>query len=128
MANTQFQMSETLAATPSDFVRAGCDLFKKGVERNAEVHKHMLDTVAQHNADAADVWRDMFRSVPGAERWLNFAEQSFQNFLAMQRQFVEFIGQRSKEAADITKEQGEKTVQFACDTADTGRVDLERSA
>ena len=93
--------------------KAGIDLFRKGVERNIEIQKNVLEIASQQNAETIDLWRTMSRSLPGAEPMLNFTEQTVENFIGVQRKYLDIIGRQGTEIAESAKMQGERTARAA---------------
>jgi hypothetical protein len=117
MVNGRFSDENTRIPT-SELFESGIELYKGWLERTAEVQKHMLDAVAEQNAQTAELSRRIFQDVPGAEAWLNLAEQSMANLIDMQRQYLDFVEQQSAKTADFEKAQGERTARFAGESAD----------
>lgn len=102
-AQQSFAASQSVA---TDMYAMGIDLFRKGMERNVEVQKQVLEAASQQNAETIDLWRTMLRSLPGAEPMLNFTEQTVENFIGMRRRYLEIM-------TDTAKTQGEQAAQAA---------------
>ncbi len=95
------------------------DLFTRGVERTLETQKQFLDIAYQQNADAANLWRQMFGSIPGVEPFCDLAEQTMDQFIQFQRKTLDAIGQQSGEMAESAKQQGERGARVARETVET---------
>lgn len=107
------QSSAASQSAATDMYKSGIDLFRKGVERNIEIQKNVLERASQQNAETIDLWRTMFRSLPGAEPILNFTEQTVENFIGMRRRYLEIMCGQYDEMADSAKTQGERTARAA---------------
>ena len=104
------------------------DLFKRGVERTIESQKQLLDIAFQQNADAANLWRQMFGNLPGIGQFCDFAEHTVDQFLQLQRNTLDVIGQQSTEMADTAKTQGERTARVARETVEGAERQRERKS
>lgn len=100
------------------------ELFKKGMERGIETQKQLLDIAYQQGSDATNLWKSMFGNFPGAELIFDFAEQTFDQFIQMQRKTLDMMGQQGYEVAETAKEQGERTARAARET--TEQVERQR--
>jgi hypothetical protein len=101
------------------------DLFRKGMEYNIEVQKHLLELASQQNADTVDLWRATFRNFPGAEPMFNLAEQTVENFIGMHRRTLEIMEGQTKETAESAKTQGERTARAAHEMTDSATTQQE---
>ena len=89
------------------------DLFRKGVERTIETQRQFLDIAYQQNADAANLWRQMFGNIPGVEPFCDLAEHTMDQFLQFQRKTLDVMGQQTGEIAESAKQQGERGARVA---------------
>jgi hypothetical protein len=94
------------------------ELFKRGVERTLDAHRQFLDVASQQSSDAANLWKSMFGNVPGAEPIFDFAEQTFGQFIELQRKTLDMMGQQGTEVADTARQQGERTMRAARETTE----------
>src|ERR1700693_4295529 len=75
------------------------ELFKKAMERGIEVQKQFLDIAYQQGSDATNLWKSMFGNFPGAEPIFDFAKQTFDQFIQMQRKTLDMMGQQGEAVA-----------------------------
>src|SRR6266513_2473124 len=94
------------------------DLFRRGMERTIETQRQFLDIADEQNADAANLWRQMFGNIPGVETFCSIAEQTMDQFIQFQRKTLDVIGQQGGEMADTAKEQGERGARTARETVE----------
>jgi hypothetical protein len=121
MANHKFERQfrdaeksfPTSQSESPDIYKAGIDLFTKGIERNVEVQKHLLEVVSQQNAEAVDLCRTMFENFPLMEPMFNLAEHTVENLIELRRSYLEIVAGKSREIADSAKTAGEETVRAA---------------
>ena len=99
--------------------RQTVDFFWKGVERTIESQKQILNIADQQNAEAANLWRQMFGNIPGVEQFCDLAEQTVDQFLQFQRKALDVIGQQSGEMAETAKQQGERGARVARETVES---------
>ena len=97
----------------------GIDLVKRGVERTIETQRQFLDIADKQNADAANLWRQMFGNVPGVETFCDLAEQTMDRFIQYQRKTLDAIGQTSGQMAEGAKQQGERGAHVARETVES---------
>jgi hypothetical protein len=109
-AEKSFQATQSAA---TDMYKTGIDLFRKGMESSIESQKQVLEVASQLNAETVDLWRTMFRNFPGAEPMFDFAEQTVENFIGVQKRTLDIMGQQSTETAESVKTQGERTARTA---------------
>ena len=102
------------------------DLFKRGVERTLESQRQFLDIADQQNADAANLWRQMFGNIPGVEPFWNLAEQTMDQLIEFQRQTLDVMGQQTGEMAESAKQQGERGARVARETVESAERQRER--
>ena len=95
------------------------DLFKRGVERSIETQKQFLDIAYRQNADAANLWRQIFGNIPGVESFCDLAEQTMDQFIQFQRKTLDAIGQQSGEMAESARQQGERGARMARETVES---------
>jgi hypothetical protein len=86
-----------------ELVKDSIDLYRKSLGRIAEIQMHILDAAAQQNAGTADLWRNIWQNVPGAEPWLDLAEQSIANLIEMRKQYLTFVCQQNTRTAESTR-------------------------
>jgi hypothetical protein len=109
-AEKSFQASQSAA---TNTYKTNIDLLRKGMERGIEVQKNALELASQQNADTVDLWRAMFRGLPGAEPMFNWAEQSVENLIGMRRRYLDIVSGQGEEMSESAKTQGERTKQAA---------------
>lgn len=102
------------------------ELWKRGVERSIESQRQFLDAASQQNSDAANLWKTMFGNVPGAESLFDFAEQTFGQFIEMQRKTLDMIGQQGGEMAETARQQGERTIRATREATEQAAQQRER--
>jgi translation elongation factor EF-G len=95
------------------------DLFRKGMERTIESQRQWLEVVFQQNEEAARLCRSMFGSIPGAEPMFDFAQQTFDQFLHLQRKALELVGQQNTEMAESARKQGERAAHVVREAAES---------
>jgi hypothetical protein len=122
-AEKSFQATQSAA---TDVYETGIDLFRKGMERNIEIEKHLLEAASQQNADTVDVCRTMLGNFPGAQPMLNFAEQTVENFIGMRRKYLEIMSGQNNEMADSAKTQGERMTRAAHEATESTTTQRER--
>ena len=104
------------------------DLFKRGVERTIETQRQFLDIADVQNADTANLWRQMFGSIPGVGQFCDLAEQTVDQCIQFQRQALDAIGQQTGEASETAKEQGARTARVARETVESAERQRERKS
>ena len=95
------------------------DLFRRGVERTIETQRQFLDIADEQNADAANLWRQMFGNIPGVESFCDLAEQTMDQFIQFHRKTLDVLGQQSGEMAEGAKQQGERGARVARETVES---------
>ncbi len=101
----------------TDAYKTGIDLFRRGMERTITVQKQMLDAASQQNAEAAETWRRMYGSIPGAEPLFTLTEQTVGNFIDLRKRFLDIIEGQSDELAGSAKRHAEQTERAAHEMA-----------
>lgn len=120
-----FQDSQSNA---TDAYQTGVDLFRRGMERNIKVQKHVLDLAAQQNAETADLWRAMWGDFPGAESLLTLSEQTVENVIDLQRRSLDIIEGQGQDLAGSAKSQAERTSRAAYEMSEAGSERERKSA
>ena len=124
---------EAVQSASTDVYWQTVELWKRGVERTLETQRQFLDIASQQSSDVANLWKSMFGNVPGAEHIFDFAEQTFGQFIEMQKKTLDMMGQQGTEMADTARQQGERTIRAGREmgremgeAAQRGGVDRER--
>jgi hypothetical protein len=83
---------------------AFASLFHKGVVRFAEMEKHALDHLVQHNADFQNTWTQIYKSpsVPAMDL-LDLAVQGIEKFAAVQKRLMDLAVEQSAMVMNISK-------------------------
>jgi hypothetical protein len=118
--------SHATQSAATDVYQTNIDLFRKGMERSIESQKQALQAASQLNAETVDLWRTMFGNFPGAKPMFNFAEQTVDEFIEMQKRTLDIMGQQSTEIAESAKTQGEHAVRAAHETTESTTTHRER--
>jgi len=118
---------ESISAASTGVYWQTIDLFKKGVERSIESQKQFLEIAFQQNADTANLCRSIFGNIPGAQYMFDFAEQTMDQFLSLQRKALDIMGQQSSDMAESAKTQGERASRMASESVEAAsQRDRER--
>jgi hypothetical protein len=124
-AQKSFQATQSAA---TDVYKTGIDLFRRGMGRNIEVQKRVLDAASQLNAETVDLWRTTFRNFPGAGQMFNLAEQTVENVIGMRRSFLDMIEGQSDEMAESAKTQGERTARATHEITESVQRERQKTA
>jgi hypothetical protein len=120
--------SHATQSASTDMYKTGVDLFRKGMECSIESQKQMLEVVSQLNAETVGLWRTMFGNISSAKPMFNFAEQTVDQFIEMQKRTLDIMGQQSTEIAESAKTQGERTARAAHEATELAKTQGERTA
>src|ERR1700694_3436828 len=112
--------------TATDAYKTGIDLFRRGMERNIEVQKQVLDAAAQQNAEVFDMWKSMYGILPGAEPMLTLTEQTVETLIDLRRGFLDILEGESDEVAGSAKKQADRTERAAQEMTEEARAHRER--
>ncbi len=123
--DAQESLQDAQSAT-TDAYKTGIDLFRRGMERNIEVQKQVLDAAAQQNAVVFDLWKLTYGSLPGAEPMLTLTEQTVGTLIDLRRRFLDILAGESDEVAGSAKKQADRTERAAQEMTEEARAHRER--
>jgi hypothetical protein len=113
-------------STATDEYKTGIDLFRRGIERNIEVQKHVLDIASEQNAEIIDLWRNTFGNFLGAEPMLRFTEQAIKNLIGARRKYLNIVEGSTHDMAESAKTQGEQAARTAQEMTESAVHQHER--
>jgi hypothetical protein len=122
-AQESFQDARSAA---TDAYKTSIDLFRRGMERNIEVQKQVLDAAAQQNAEIFDLWKSMYGSLPGAEPMLTLTEQTVETLIDLRRSFLDILEGESDEVAGSAGKQADRTERATQEMTEAARAHRER--